>query len=166
MTQKNPPVTQKNPPVPLPDNLWGEQWRFATLPAADLANAFQGRMLPILELPTDYLPLSLGLASDLPIPGIVIDGGRRSMQLARWLQQAQPELLQYKAGAPDGLILEAGALDRWILTTFDDPEVRYAGQLFEQRKQASQGLHFLLVQPDNSGMTYSGFWLLKADLIA
>ncbi|MEO0948751.1 MAG: Tab2 family RNA-binding protein, partial [Cyanobacteria bacterium J06641_5] len=22
-------------------------------------------------------------------------------------------------------------------------------------------LHFLLVQPDNSGLTYSGFWLLQ-----
>jgi hypothetical protein len=24
-------------------------------------------------------------------------------------------------------------------------------------------LHFLLVQPDTSGMTYTGFWLLKND---
>jgi hypothetical protein len=24
-------------------------------------------------------------------------------------------------------------------------------------------LHFLLVQPDDSGMTYTGFWLLMAD---
>ncbi|NEQ67039.1 MAG: DUF1092 family protein, partial [Symploca sp. SIO2D2] len=23
------------------------------------------------------------------------------------------------------------------------------------------GLHFLLVQPDDSGMTYTGFWLLQ-----
>jgi RNA-binding protein Tab2/Atab2 len=155
-------MVQKHPPVPLPDNLWGEQWRFATLPATDLTDAFTGRMLPILELPTDYLPLALGLSSDLPIPGIVIDGGRRSMQLSRWLQQAHPVALRCIAGAPDGLVLESGELDRWILATFDDPEVCYAGQEFERRKQASQGLHFILVQPDNSGMTYSGFWLLKA----
>jgi hypothetical protein len=51
--------------------------------------------------------------------------------------------------------------DRWILNTFDDPDMRSAAQQYEQRKQASQGLHFLLVQPDDSGMTYTGFWLLR-----
>ncbi|HEY9750428.1 MAG TPA: Tab2 family RNA-binding protein, partial [Allocoleopsis sp.] len=51
--------------------------------------------------------------------------------------------------------------DRWVLATFEDAEVRAAAQAYEQRKQAAQGLHFLLVQPDDSGMTYSGFWLLQ-----
>ncbi|MHC5721400.1 MAG: Tab2 family RNA-binding protein, partial [Nostoc sp.] len=41
--------------------------------------------------------------------------------------------------------------------------VTTAAQAFEQLKQQSRGLHFLLVQPDDSGMTYSGFWLLRAD---
>ncbi len=158
-------MIKKNPPVPLPEKLWGEQWRFATLPAANLADAFEGRMIPILEMPPSRLPLSLGLASHLPIPGIVIDGGRTSMKLALWLQQAQPRAINCIAGAPDGLILETAALDRWIVATFDDPEVRHAGQEFERRKQSSQGLHFLLVQPDNSGMTYSGFWLLKNEAL-
>jgi hypothetical protein len=156
-------MVKKNPPVPLPENLWGDQWRFATLPAADLANAFAGRLIPILEMPDSRLPLNLGLASHLPIPGIVIDGGRQSMKLALWLQQVHPMAINYIAGAPDGLVLAVGALNRWIVATFDDLEVRHAGQEFERRKQAAQGLHFLLVQPDNSGMTYSGFWLLKDD---
>jgi RNA-binding protein Tab2/Atab2 len=91
----------------------------------------------------------------------VIDGGRRSLPLARWLQDSQPVSLNHIAGAPDGLILEAGDLDRWIVATFEDPEVRSAAQVYEQRKQASQGLHFLLIQPDDSGMTYTGFWLLN-----
>nr|WP_317106120.1 Tab2 family RNA-binding protein [Chroococcidiopsis sp. SAG 2025] len=34
-------------------------------------------------------------------------------------------------------------------------------QIYAQRQQQSQGLHFLLVQPDDSGMTYTGFWLLR-----
>ncbi len=155
-------MAKRNPPVPLPENLWGDQWRFATLPAAELAQAFDGRMIPIVEMPESRLPLALGLASDLPIPGIVIDGGRQSMKLALWLQQAVPVAVSCVAGAPDGLVLAAGERDRWIVATFEDAEVRQAGQDFEQRKQASQGLHFLLVQPDNSGMTYSGFWLLQA----
>jgi hypothetical protein len=85
------------------------------------------------------------------------------MQLARWLQDAQPVALNYIAGAPDGLILEAGLVDRWVVATFGDKEVATAAQMYEQRKQLSRGLHFLLVQPDDSGMTYSGFWLLRDD---
>ncbi|NJK53545.1 MAG: DUF1092 family protein [Leptolyngbyaceae cyanobacterium SU_3_3] len=159
----------RNPPQPMPEEFWGitdryptaPQWRFAALPAAELTEAFTGRMVPFLEMPEAYLPIELGIASTTPIPGVVIDGGRRSLPLSQWLQSAQPVMLKHIAGAPDGLILAAGDLDRWIVATFDDAEVRSAAQLYEQRKQASQGLHFLLVQPDDSGMTYTGFWLLR-----
>ncbi|KAM3095398.1 Tab2 family RNA-binding protein [Phormidesmis sp. 146-35] len=152
----------RNPPQPLPDNLWGDRWRFASLPAADLEDAFRDRLIPILEMPTEWLPIALGVASITLIPGVVIDGGRRSLAIARWLQTAQPVSLNHIAGAPDGLILEAGAVDRWIVATFEDSEVRSAAQLYQQRKQTSQGLHFLLIQPDDSGMTYTGFWLLNS----
>jgi hypothetical protein len=151
----------KPPPLPLPENLWGEQWRFASLTAGDIAEAFTDRMIPVLEMPEGLLPLHLGLASTTLVPGVVIIAGRRSMQLARWLQNSRPASLSFISGAPDGLILEAGLIDRWIIATFDDVEVASAAQTYEQRKQSSKGLHFLLVQPDDSGMTYSGFWLLQ-----
>lgn len=151
----------KPPPLPIAENIQGEQWRFAAIAAGQLAAAFQDRPIPILEMPETLLPLNLGLASDLPVPGVIIDAGRRSMKLAQWLQQVRPVALNYIAGSPDGLILEAGLSDRWVLATFEDAEVRAAAQAYEQRKQAAQGLHFLLVQPDDSGMTYSGFWLLQ-----
>ncbi|MBW3584346.1 MAG: Tab2/Atab2 family RNA-binding protein, partial [Cyanobacteria bacterium 0813] len=151
------------PPAPLPENLWGDGWRFASLPAGDIEEAFQGRPLPILEMPELLLPLNLGLASTVPVPGVVIDGGRQSMRLARWLQDAKPFALNYIAGEPDGLILETGLVDRWVVATFEDSEVKAAAQIYQQRKQLSQGLHFLLVQPDDSGMTYTGFWLLNFD---
>ncbi|HEY9862535.1 MAG TPA: Tab2/Atab2 family RNA-binding protein [Candidatus Obscuribacterales bacterium] len=151
----------KPPPTPIAENIQGEQWRFAAIAAGQLVAAFQDRPIPILEMPETLLPLSLGLASDLPVPGVIIDAGRRSMKLAQWLQQVRPVALNYMAGSPDGLILEAGLADRWVLATFEDPGVKTAAQAYEQRKQASQGLHFLLVQPDDSGMTYSGFWLLQ-----
>lgn len=149
------------PPLPLPETLQGEQWRFAAIAAGQLEAAFRDRPIPILEMPDSLLPLNLGLASTVPVPGVIIDGGRKSMKLAQWLAQVHPVSLHYIAGDPDGLVLEAGLVDRWVLATFDDPEVRQAAQAYEQRKQASQGLHFLLVQPDDSGMTYSGFWLLQ-----
>lgn len=157
----NPLALDKPPPTPLPENLWGEQWRFATLPAGNLEEAFAGRPIPCLHMPKFLLPLHLGLPSTLPVPGVVIDGGRQSMKLARWLQNVNPVALNYIAGAPDGLILEAGLAERWVVATFEDQEVTAAAQMYEQRKLTSQGLHFLLVQPDDSGMTYTGFWLLR-----
>ncbi|HEY9649462.1 MAG TPA: Tab2/Atab2 family RNA-binding protein [Coleofasciculaceae cyanobacterium] len=156
----NPIAIDKPPPVPLPENLWGEQWRFATIGAGNLEEVFAEQPIPIMRMPEYLLPLNLGLASTVPVPGVVIDGGRQSMRLARWLEEVQPVALNYISGAPDGLILEAGLVDRWVVATFDDKEVAAAAQMYEQRKQLSQGLHFLLVQPDDSGMTYTGFWLL------
>ncbi|MEQ8973857.1 MAG: Tab2/Atab2 family RNA-binding protein [Coleofasciculus sp. C1-SOL-03] len=159
----NPLSLDKPPPVPLPENLWGDRWRFASIPAGDIEEGFAQRPIPILHLPNQLLPLQLGLASTVAVPGVVIDGGRQSMPLARWLQAVQPVTLNYIPGAPDGLILEAGLVERWVMATFEDEEVAAAARLYEQRKQTSQGLHFLLVQPDDSGMTYTGFWLLMAD---
>lgn len=151
------------PPLPLSETLLGQQWQFAALPASELVDAFTGRMIPVLNLPESLLPLNLGLASTTLIPGVVIEGGKRSLPLTRWIEQVHPVSLNYIAGAPDGLILEAGLVDRWIIATFEDPEVATAAVEYERRKQVSQGLHFLLVQPDDSGMTYTGFWLLKSD---
>jgi hypothetical protein len=159
----NPLALDKPPPLPLAENLWGDRWRFASLPAGNIEEAFGDRPIPILEMPEFLLPLTLGIASTVAIPGVVIDGGRKSMQLARWLQDAKPVSLNYIPGAPDGLILEAGLVDRWVVATFEDKEVAAAAQTYEQRKQLSRGLHFLLVQPDDSGMTYTGFWLLQAE---
>ncbi|MEN8447216.1 MAG: Tab2 family RNA-binding protein, partial [Cyanobacteria bacterium J06555_13] len=52
-------------------------------------------------------------------------------------------------------------VDRWILTTFEDDDVAAAARTFTERKIAAKGLHFLLVRPDDSGMTYTGLWLLQ-----
>jgi RNA-binding protein Tab2/Atab2 len=164
LQQKQYPVAlDKPPPIPLPETLLGEQWRFATLSAGDLVDAFSDRPIPILHVPEYLKPINLGLASTLPVPGVIIYGGRQSMRLARWLQQTRPVSLAYIAGAPDGLVLEAGLVDRYIVATFEDQEVAASAQIYEQRKQQSQGLHFLLVQPDDSGITYSGFWLLQME---
>ena len=159
----HPLALDKPPPIPLPENLWGDQWRFATLPAGEIVEVFAERPMPILEMPEFLLPINLGLASTIPIPGVVIDGGRKSMRLAMWLAESKPISLNYIAGSPDGLVLEAGLIDRWIVATFEDQEVSRSAQMYEQRKQQTKGLHFLLVQPDDSGITYSGFWLLRGE---
>jgi hypothetical protein len=154
---------EKPPPVPLPENLWGEEWQFGSIPSEDLVDVFAERPIPIVAMPEFLLPINLGIASTQHIPGIVIYGGKRSLYLARWLQEANPVAINYIAGEPDGLVLEAGLADRWIIATFEDQQVRSAAQTYQQRQQDTQGLHFLLVQPDDSGMTYSGLWLLKPE---
>jgi hypothetical protein len=159
----DPLAIEKSPPEPLPERLLGERWRFASLSAAELELAFVGRPIPVQDISPHRLPLQLGLASHQLIPGVVIDGGRQAMVLARWLAQRQPAFLSYVAGAPDGLILDAGLGDRWVLFTFEDPEVQAAALRFQQAQQAAQGLHFLVVRPDDSGMTTSGVWLLQTD---
>lgn len=149
------------PPLPLPEALWGEQWQFAALSAVDLEEGVIERPIPILEAPQFLLPSQMGLAKTTWVPGVVIDGGRQSMRLASWLQDQRPVALQVIVGTPNGLILEAGLVDRWIVATFEDLDVKAAGAEFERRQRLSKELHFLLVQPDNSGVTYSGFWLLR-----
>ena len=152
-----------DPPLPMPEDLWGDRWQFASLPAGELWQSFSGRMTPIQSLPEASSPFNLGLASDLFIPGVIITGGRKAMAIARWLQSVSPRALIYQSspGTPSGLILYAGDRSRYILATFEDSEVQSAGEIFQQRQRAAQGLHFLLIQPDDSGMTHSGVWLLK-----
>ncbi len=159
----NPLALDKPPPTPLPENLWGDGWRFATISAGDIVEGFKERLIPVKDMPEFLLPLNLGLASTVAIPGVVIDGGRKSMQLARWLQNVRPVALNYIPGDPNGLVLEAGLVDRYIVNTFTDEEVIAAAVTYAERQQLTKGLHFLLVQPDNSGMTYSGFWLLQKE---
>lgn len=160
----NPLHIESPPPLPLPENLWGDQWGFTALGAGDFEQTLPYDPIPLRHLSPSLMPSRLGLASTAVLPGIVIDAGRQSMALAQWIQAHAPAWLTAVKGEPDGLILEAGLCDRWIMTTFSDAEVSSAGQRFEQRKRQSAGLHFLLVRPDDSGMTTTGLWLLQQPL--
>ena len=160
----NPLALDKPPPQALPENIWGEEWQIANIAAGDIINLFRDRPIPIKDIPEDLLPINLGLASNISIPGIVVYGGRKSMILARWLAEQKPVFLNYiptEVGRSGGFILETGLIDRWVFNTFESEQAALIAKNYEQKKQASQGLHFLLIQPDNSGMTYTGFWLLK-----
>ncbi|WP_353674353.1 Tab2 family RNA-binding protein [Synechocystis sp. LKSZ1] len=152
------------PPQPLPEHLWGEQWRFVTLPAGDFLTAFQDRPIPYASLSESLWPFAFGVASTQSLPGIVIYAGRQSRLLCQWLTDQQPQYLSYtetEAGQAGGLLLQGQLQDRWILVTFQDAEIAAGGQRFSQRQQQAQGLHFLWVQPDDSGMTTTGIWLLQ-----
>ena len=145
------------PPQPLPDHLWGETWTFVTLPAADLEEGLLQRPIPTVEVAG--LPSQVGVDASAVIPGVVIEAGRRSLKLARWLQAQQPLYLGSVLAELNGLLLNTKAQERWILMTYQDPEMVQAAKAFEERKLQVKGLHFLLIQPDES--TQSGIWVLR-----
>jgi len=147
-------------PTPLDESLQGDRWRFASLTPRDL-DSLLDRAIRFKSAPDFLLPLSLGLASTQPIPGVVIDAGGTAIHLARWLDRQNPVTLDYIPGQPDGLVLEIGLADRAIVATFEDAQMSEAGRTYLDRRSAARGLHFLLVRPDDSDMTYTGLWLLQ-----
>jgi hypothetical protein len=153
------------PPLPLPDKLIdGSTWQFASLTAAALERDLLPQPMPIQGVPGNLLPSRCGVASSTPIPGVVISGGRRVLKLAQWVATQTPLSLKFFQGSPSGLVLTSELNQRWVLLTFTDLEVNQAAQTFEQRKAAAQGLHFLLVQPDDSGVTYTGLFVFQESL--
>jgi hypothetical protein len=157
------PLAIESPaPTPIPDYLVGEKWQFVTLTAKELVTGFSDRPIPIVSMPDYLLPPHWGLGSNVAIPGVIVYGGRQSMRLARWLAEMEPVSLNYLGDDPGGLVLDAGLADRWVVLTFNDAEVCQAAKLYEARKKLVHGLHFLLVTPDDSGITDSGIWLLQA----
>ncbi len=164
----NPLALEKAPPQALPENLWGDQWQIATIAAGQIIDLFCDRPIPIKNIPEKLYPLNLNLASDIFIPGIIVYGGRQSMQLARWIEQQIPAFVNYiptEVGKSGGFILETGLRDRWVFNTFELAQAAIVAKNYEEKKQASGGLHFLLIQPDDSGMTTTAFWLLKESRI-
>ena len=156
-------------PVPeaLPENLWGDKWQIANIKAGQIIDLFCDRPIPICHLPESLYPVNLGIASDLFIPGIIVYGGRKSMQIARWIEQQNPAFISYiptEIGKSGGFILETGLVDRWVFNTFESQQAAEIARNYEQKKRSAKGLHFILIQPDDSGMTDTAFWLLKQDL--
>ncbi len=154
------------PPLPIPDYLMGEKWQFVTLTAGQLVADFADRPIPIVSMPDYLLPPHWGLGSNVAIPGVIIYGGKQSMRLARWVAETEPVSLNYLGDDPGGLVLDAGLADRWVILTFNDPEVSQSAKLYEAGKRLVHGLHFLLVTPDDSGITDSGIWLLQSNFPA
>jgi len=162
----NPIKLDKPVPQPLSENLWGDKWQIANIKANQIVDLFRDRPIPICHLPESLDPINLGIASDVFIPGIVVYGGRKSRQIAQWIQQQNPAFLSYiptEIGKSGGFILETGLVDRWVFNTFESEKAAEIARNYERKKQVAQGLHFILIQPDDSGMTYTAFWLLKQD---
>ncbi|MEL7409195.1 MAG: Tab2 family RNA-binding protein [Cyanobacteria bacterium J06558_2] len=160
----NPLKLEQPPPQGLPEDLWGDEWQIANIAAGQIIDLFCDNPIPIKRIPQEFYPINLNLSSGVFVPGIVVFGGRKSMQLAQWIDQQTPAFIHYiptEVGKSGGFILETGLCDRWVFNTFESEQAAGIARKYEQNKQASKGLHFLLIQPDDSGMTTTAFWLLK-----
>jgi RNA-binding protein Tab2/Atab2 len=155
------PSEPLSPPQPLPENLWGDRWQFVSLPAEDLEFRLWERPIPVRDAAPFALPSQQDLGSSVTIPGILIEAGRQAMMLSRWLSERKPAQIVAVNLELGAIILTTAQHERWILATYQDAMVREAAQTFESRKAECSNIHFLLIQPDDSGITHTGLWILK-----
>lgn len=150
----NPTVSLENPlPQRLPDALFGQQWGFVTLPAAEFASMHEWEIGFGEAFPLEIAQVS----PETRIPGILIFSPR-ALPLAGWMSGL--ELAWVKFDQKGALVLETGAIESWILANIRKTQVAEAND-FEQAKQKANGVHFIGIQSDPQAESFAGFWLLQ-----
>jgi RNA-binding protein Tab2/Atab2 len=147
-------------PQPMPEHLWGDRWQFVRLTAEDLEFRLLERSIPLREVSPLALPSQQAIAANALIPGVVIEAGKQAMRLARWVAAQRPVSLEAVNRELGALMLNTSR-DRWIMATYQDDAVKAAAENFEALKPENSGIHFLLIQPDDTGTTHSGLWILR-----
>lgn len=150
-------------PQPLPDALRGERWALVTLRAADFSPGFSpdfsqnwgaafGEGLPIDWSTWD---------PETIIPGLLITS-RRARAMAAWMSGVDPYAVTVEETGDGGLelLLEVGASVSYVLARLTDEVRQQEAKGFQQRLQASQGIHFLAMQETLKSQTFAGFWML------
>lgn len=142
-------------PVKMPDALRGEKYAFVGLPVAefltggsiDKTNIGVGRLCPVdSDLPADAF-----------VQGVVILTNR-AKALASWLAGTEVEALTADLRKRN-LIMETDIDTQYLMAKLDD-EQRQEAAVFEEGKDAMNGLHFISVQM-NEDEDPEGFWLLR-----
>ncbi len=147
-------------PQPMPEELWGDRWQFVRLTAEDLEFRLLERSIPLREVSSSGLPSEQAITANTLISGVVMEAGKQAMRLARWVAAQQPLNLEAVNRELGALMLNTKR-DRWIMATYQDEAVKEAAENFEALKIENSGIHFLLIQPDDTGTTHSGLWILR-----
>ena len=147
-----PPSPIKPLALPLPEAVRGDQWSWASLPAASLAEANQwpidfAGLIPIPEL-----------TKAASIPGVRLFSPSRALALAGWLSGLEPVRLEVR---DQQLVLEAGIEDRWLVSDLAPEAADAAKQVLNEARSNAGGLQFLAVQSSEAVSNFSGFWLLR-----
>ena len=147
---------EREAPQRLPDALVADRWAMVTLQVKDLRQS--------ATWPKEFGEL-FGMDWDRLDPDAVVPGlllvSNRARPLAAWMTGVEPVFLKAFWGERAGLVLEAGANERYVLARFNSDGMRQEGNQFEDRKLDVRGLHFIGIQADPNEQSFAGFWMLR-----
>tara|TARA_B100000459_G_scaffold130467_1_gene84485 strand:+ start:82 stop:972 length:891 start_codon:yes stop_codon:yes gene_type:complete len=145
------PIT--NQAIPLPEEVRGESWSFASLSLKTLREADEWD----IEF-SNLIPIKDSINQNVSIPGIRLFSSKRSLALAAWLGGLEPAKLLIEGTQ---IILEAGQADRWLVTDVEEEAKNAIENNFLKTKRDADGLQFISVQKNPQENSLEGFWMLK-----
>ena len=148
-----PPATIATPPVPLPQEVQGDAWSWASLPAGLLRDASDWPMSFSGLLPTPET-----LDDNESVPGLRLFSQSRSLAMAGWLGGLEPVRLMVEGRQ---LVMEAGQDDRWLVSDLDAASADEVAAAIEASRESVSGLQFIAIQASPEEQSFAGFWMLR-----
>ena len=148
-----PPAPVTTPAVPLPEEVQGDAWSWAALPAQLLREASDWPMGF-----SDLLPLPEGVDDNQPVPGLRLFSSSRALAMAGWLGGLEPVRLLVEGRQ---LVLEAGQDDRWLVSDLDDRAAQAITAALAESKEIGKGLQFIAIQTSPDEQSFAGFWMMR-----
>jgi len=145
------PIT--NQAIPLPEEVRGDSWSFASLSLNTLREADEWE----IEF-SNLIPIKDSINENISIPGIRLFSSKRSLALSAWLGALEPAKLLIEGTQ---IILEAGQADRWLVTDVEEKAKNAIKNNFLNTKRDADGLQFISVQKSSEQNSLDGFWMLK-----
>ncbi len=145
------PIT--NQAIPLPEEVRGDSWSFASLSLNALREADEWE----IEF-SNLVPIKESINRNISIPGIRLFSSKRSLALSAWLGGLEPVKLLIEGTQ---IILEAGQADRWLVTDVEEEAKKAIENNFLNTKQDADGLQFISVQKSPDQNSLDGFWMLR-----
>jgi len=145
------PIT--NQAIPLPEEVRGDSWSFASLSLKTLREANEWE----IEF-SNLIPIKESINENIFIPGIRLFSSQRSLALAAWLGGLEPAKLLIEKTQ---IILEAGQADRWLVTDVQEEATNVIKNNFLNTKRDADGLQFISVQKSSKQNSLDGFWMLR-----
>jgi hypothetical protein len=155
-------IAEISPPKDLRDELKGDIWNFVQLSASELQKEVQEASRKKIFGSTSPFEETLeNIKPDKLVPGIAVFS-QRAIPLSAWtcsLELASISLDIKKSC----LILETGLNQRWSYGSYRVSEAaNQEARAWERAKKNTNGLHFLVIQPDPESELIAGLWLMKA----
>lgn len=148
-----PPAPVQTPPIPLPEEVQGDAWSWATLPAGLLREAGDWPMSF-----SGLLPVPNNLEDEAQVPGLRLFSQTRSLAMAGWLGGLEPVRLLVEGRQ---LIMEAGQDDRWLVSDLDAEAAQSVAMALETSQATVSGLQFIAIQASPDEQAFAGFWMMR-----